>query len=201
VTQAVPPDTLRAVLDTVFAAPKYDWVPRSDPLGWLLAQFRRVGEWFGQLELAQPLVYWGLVFLLVAILVAILVHAGYVMAGAMRYASTPEAREVRAATFRKDGPWYRAEAARLAGAGRYPDAVRALFDAVILELDARKVVRWHPSKTPREYAREARLRLDDRSRLTGLVDGVYAYSFAGTPCSAAEWEAWRTAAAGEWHVD
>jgi len=198
---AVPADSFRAVLDTVFAAPKYDWVPRADLLAWLMEQFAKVGAWFSRLETTQPIAYWGLVFLLVAILVAILVHAGSIMVGAMRYSSAPEAREARAAALRKDGAWYRAEAARLAAAGRYADAVRAHFDAVILDLDGMGGVRWHPSKTPREYAREARLGGEDRHRLVGLVDGVYAFSYAGAPCGPAEWEAWRAAAAGGWHVD
>jgi hypothetical protein len=202
VTQAaLPADSLRAVLDTVFAAPKYDWVPRADALAWLIEQFRRIGEWFARLETSQPLAYWGLVFLLVAILVAILVHAGFIMAGAMRYSSAPEAREVRRAALRKDGAWYRAEAARLADAGRYAEAVRAQFDAVVLDLDGVGGVRWHPSKTPREYAREAKLSAGERHRLGTLVDGVYSFSYAGTPCGRSEWEEWRASAAGGWRVD
>ena len=30
-----PRDSLRAVLDSVFAGPAYDWTPRVDPLHWL----------------------------------------------------------------------------------------------------------------------------------------------------------------------
>jgi hypothetical protein len=202
VTQAAAPsDTLRAVLDTVFAAPKYDWVPRTDALAWLMAQFRKVGAWFAQLELSHPVAYWGLVFLLVAILVAVLVHAGYIMVGAMRYASAPEARAARAVAVRRDGAWHRAEAARLAEAGRYAEAVRAHFEALVLDLDGIGGVRWHPSKTPREYAREAKLAPDGRQRLAGLVDGVYAFSYAGAHCGRAEWDAWRAAAGGAWRVD
>jgi hypothetical protein len=197
---AAPADSLRAVLDTVFAAPKYDWVPRTDALAWLMAQFRKVGAWFAQLEISHPVAFWGLVFLLVAILVAILVHAGFIMAGAMRYASVPEAREPRASAIRRDGAWHRAHAARLAEAGRYAEAVRAQFEAVVLDLDGVGGVRWHPSKTPREYAREAKLALEERHRLTGLVDDVYAFSYAGAPCGRAEWDAWRATAAGGWHV-
>jgi hypothetical protein len=198
---AVPADSLRAVLDTVFAAPKYEWVPRADTFGWLAELFRKVGEWFAQLELSQPFIYWALIFLLVAILVAILVHAGFIMAGAMRYSSAPEARETRIAAARRDAAWYRTAAQQAAGEGRYPEAVRAWFDGLVLELDQRGALRWHPSKTPREYAREAKLAVDERHRLAGLVDGVYAFSYAGIPCGRAEWEAWRDAAAGGWRVD
>jgi hypothetical protein len=199
VIQGDPP--LRAALDSVFAAPKYDWVRRSDLLAWVAGIFRRILDRFAALETSNPVLFWILVWLLVALLVGVLVHAGYLLVRAARYASAPEAREVPVTAVRRDAAWYRSAAQRAAAAGHYPEAVRAWFDGVVLELDERGALRWHPSKTPREYAREAKLAGDDRARLAGLVDGVYAFSYAGVPCGQDEWEAWRAAAAGGWRVD
>lgn len=201
ISQALATDSLRTVLSTVFAAPKYAWVPRVEPGRWLWDQVRRLIERFAGLETTAPLLFWTVVGLLVAVLVAIVVHAGYIMVGAMRYASARDAHERPATAERRDGGWHRDRAARLAAEGRYPDAVRALFEGMVLDLDASGALRWHPSKTPREYAREARLDVEDRARLRALVDGVYAYSFAGLPCGPAEWEGWRQLAGGRWHVE
>jgi hypothetical protein len=80
--------------------------------------------------------------------------------------------------------WYRAEADRLAGAGKYREAIQADFTALILALDSRRLVRFHPSKTPGEYVAE-------RSDLGGVVRALYAYLFARAPCGPAEFGAWR----------
>lgn len=192
---------LRAALDTVFAAPKYDWVQRSDLFAWVAELFRRVLDWFAALEVTNPVAFWSMVGLLVAVLVGVVVHAVYLMARAARYASAPEARESRVRAVRRDAAWYRAAAQRAAGSGHFAEAVRAWFDGLVLELDERGALRWHPSKTPREYAREAKLDGDGRHRFAGLVDGVYAFSYAGDPCGREEWEAWRASAAGAWRVE
>lgn len=199
--QALANDTLRPVLDSVFAAPKYQWVTPRDPFAWIRWLVDQVFRWLAGLETAVPWAYWALVALLVVVLVAVLVHGGYLFVTAVRYASTPEARELRAEAVRHDARWFQARAERLAGEGRYADAVRSLFDALVLELDGQGALRWHPSKTPREYAREARLGGEGRARLSQLVDGVYAYSFAKVPCGAPEWESWRGRAGGRWNVD
>jgi len=72
--------------------------------------------------------------------------------------------------------------------------MRAYFEGMILDLAAGGQVQWHPSKTPREYAREGKLSPADRERMRGIVDGVYDASFAGSTVGAAEWERWRLAA-------
>lgn len=190
----IPADTLRRALDSVFAAPKYQWVARTHPWTWLTEQFRRLVLWFVWLQSAHPTAYWSIVALAVVTLVAILVHAGWLMARTMRHATPPDARSAQVAAERRTGAWYRAEAARLAGGGRFPEAMRAYFEGMILDLAAAGRVQWHPSKTPREYVREGKLTPADRERLRTIVDGVYDASFAGAAVGPAEWEAWRHAA-------
>ncbi|HSB54273.1 MAG TPA: hypothetical protein VLD58_07945, partial [Gemmatimonadales bacterium] len=69
------PDSLRAVLDKVFADPAYEWVEPRNPLDFLLRWWRDFLRWLSGLEQAQPLFYWALIWILTAILAAIVVHA------------------------------------------------------------------------------------------------------------------------------
>lgn len=199
-TAPVAADSLRAVLDTVFAAPKYTWVSRMHPAAWLWEQFLRLMEWFESLRLNAPAVYWSITAAAVIVLVVILVHAGWLMARTIRYSSAPDARLDPLAATRRDGGWYRKEATRLARSGRFPEAMRAWFEGIILDLSVAGVVRWHPSKTPREYVREAKLPPEVRDRLAGLVDGLYAASFAGHQVGDQEWREWRERATGGWRA-
>jgi len=57
----------------------------------------------------------------------------------------------------------------LARAGRYAEALGHRFLALVLELDRRKALRFHASKTPAEYVWEARLTEMGRASLAGLV--------------------------------
>ena len=195
-TSQVPADSLRAVLDTVFAAPKYAWVSRPHPMRWLWEQFLRMVDWFETLRGTLPLAYWTVVVIAVVVLVAILVHAGWLMVRTIRASTAPDAVEAGVRAERHDAEWYRRRAARFAAEARYPEAMRAGFEAVALELAAAGVVKWHPSKTPREYVREAKVDGAARVRLASLVDGVYAASFAGRAFGLSEYEAWRGAAGG-----
>jgi hypothetical protein len=198
VTLQAPADSLRPVLDSVFSAPEYAWVTRVHPLQWLRDRFFELVAWFEALRLSAPLAYWAIVAVAVTLLVAILVHGGWLMARSMRSATPPDAREGSIRAARRDGAWYREQAARAAGAGRYAEAMRAYFEGLILDLAAAGAVAWHPSKTPREYVREAKVSPAERGALAELVDQVYDASFAGAVWGRLEWEAWRARAAGGW---
>lgn len=193
-----PADTLQGVLDSVFAAPKYQWVARPHPWRWLGEQFLKLVRWFELLRQSAPTVYWVVVCLAVVTLVAILVHAGWLMMRTIRASVAPDAAEAGTRAERRDAAWYRARGTRLAGQGRYAEAMRAMFEATALDLAAAGLVRWHPSKTPREYVREAKVDGEARARLSALVDGVYAVSFEGRSFGAAEFESWRAASIGGW---
>ena len=70
----------------------------------------------------------------------------------------------------------------LARAGRYAEALGQRFLALVLELDRRKALRFHASKTPAEYVGEARLTDRGRASLAGLVAQLYRHLFAAVPC-------------------
>ncbi len=190
--QAAPAaDSLRSVLDTVFAAPAYDWDERRHPLAFLLRWWRALVDWLFDLKETNPTLYSVVFWVLVTIVVAVLVHAAYVFAQTLRAARRPAEARLAEAPARRDARWFRAEAERHAAAGRLTLAMQADFLALALELDQRSLLRYHPSKTPAEYAREAQLGAAARDEFRELVRGLYRAAFGGAPLTADEVTAWR----------
>jgi len=198
VRDAAQADSLRAVLDSVFAAPEYRWVERPNPLAFLNRWWRLLAEWLQRIQERHPEVFWVLFWGLVAVLALILVHAGWVMFQTIRAASSPASAATRGAGLEIHGAaWYRREALRLAAEGRYPEAMQADFLALVLDLDARQVLRFHPSKTPNEYTGEAKLAGESRESFRALVRTLYGHAFARVPCGPAEFVEWRRRTAPE----
>lgn len=185
------PDSLRAVLDSVFADPGYAWVERPNPLAFALRWWEALIGWIEALETRNPDVYWLLFGGMLAVLAAVVVHATWVMVRTLRQAQAPANPGEIPAHLVRDATWYRHESARLAAAGRFSEAMQADFLALALELDRRRLLRFHPSKTPEEYAREARLPDTARADFGDLVRTLYGYAFAGVPADAATLDAWR----------
>jgi Domain of unknown function (DUF4129) len=186
-----PTDSLRAVLDSVFADPAYRWVDRPHPLAFLARWWDAARRWLLGLEQSQPTLYWLVVWLLIGVLVVIVVHAFWVMAETLRAAGAPAEGGTREATPEVRGAaWYRREARDLAREGRYPEAMQADFLGLVLELDQRRVLRFHPSKTPGEYTGEAQLGEPARSAFRDLVRSLYRYAFAREPCGPEDFAAW-----------
>ncbi len=65
------PDSLRAVLDSVFAAPAYRWVERPDPLAAIRHAWAAFKHWLFLSQEAHPLGYRLLVYLLGALALSI----------------------------------------------------------------------------------------------------------------------------------
>jgi hypothetical protein len=189
-------DSLRAVLDSVFAAPAYRWEEHPNPLAFVGRWLTAAREWLEALRIAHPLMFRAVVAGLLVLALATLLHAAWVFAATLRasrqaMAAPPPSGEHR------NRAWHQREAERLAGMGRYPEAVQQEFLALVLALDARALLRFHPSKTPAEYGREARLPPETRGEFLELVRGVYGFAFARLPCGPAEWDQWRARAAPE----
>lgn len=191
-------DTLRAALDSVFASPAYRWETREDPLGLLRRAWQAAGDYLTRLHAASPLAFRVLTWVLLAILFAILGHAAWVAFRTVGRGSrhSPGATHLPVPASR-DSAWYAREAARLAQGGDFVAAMQADFLRLVLELDGRRVVSFHPSKTPSEYAREATLSADARHALRVLVREMYGYAFARAPIDRDAYERWRSAAAAE----
>ncbi len=191
--QAVAPaaDSLRAVLDSVFTDPGYAWVERPNPLAFLMRWWQALIGWIEALETRNPGAYWLLFGAMLAVLTAVVVHATWVMVRTLRQAQAPANPGEIPAHLVRDAAWYRAESVRLAQAGRYSEAMQADFLALALELDRRHLLRFHPSKTPEEYAREARLPDMAKAEFRETVRTLYGHAFAGVPADSAALNAWR----------
>jgi hypothetical protein len=98
-----------------------------------------------------------------------------------RRQSWPEFRQRTAAEWRD-------YAASLAQRGEYRAAVRALYLGTITELDERRLVRFDPAMTDREYLREAqrqqRWLVEPLQPFVRLIEGIV---YAGAPCGVAEY--------------
>jgi hypothetical protein len=196
VTLPAAADSLRAALDRAFADPAYRWVPPPRPLAWLEQRWTRFVDWFARIGAAHPTAQRLILAGAVVGLVAIFVHVTWVALRTFRYATASDRSFGVAAPAPRDAAWFLAAADRLAAEGRTTEAIVTAFQALALELAAGAAVRYHPSKTPREYVREARLPPPERDLLGSLVDQLYGFAFAGIPCGPDDYRAWRDRAGG-----
>lgn len=191
----MPSDSLRRVVEEVFARPEYRWVKHQQVASWFSRQWLALIEWLDRLESLHPIGYnVALIFVVIA-LVALLVHIGYVIwrivQPAARTGTGVSPMAVRAIM---DAKAHRERADGLARVGRYAEALAHRFLAVVLDLDRRKALRFHLSKTPAEYVGEARLSDAGRATLAGLVAQLYRHLFGAVPCGADEYQTFDAAA-------
>jgi len=188
-------DSLRHAIRDVFARSDYAW--REPKRHWLTDLWNRFMDWLQSLDshhpVAMQLVLWGSI----AVLAVILVHWGFV---AFRiYRSTVQAGSAAAAgplPTIVDARTHLVKAEALAREGRYAEALAHRFMHLVLELERRDAVKVHPSKTPAEYAREARLDADGRATLAGLVARLYHHVFGAEPCDERGYDEFSAAAQG-----
>jgi uncharacterized protein DUF4129 len=166
----------------VFARPEYDWVQTARRLHWLRDLWMRFRAWLDAFATQHPLgaklLFWGA---LVA-LIALLVHIGLTVWRIYQVTvQQPAAAGAAPAQERLDSRGHLARAESLARAGRYTEALAHRFLALLLELDRAEALTFHPSKTPAEYVREARLGAAGRATLAGLVSRLYHHVFGAEP--------------------
>jgi hypothetical protein len=194
-------DSLRSVLDSVFASSAYAWRPEDETGAAIVRYWRRLLEWLASLQEANPLLFRLLVAGLVVVLLGILGHAVWLLVRTVRGAAKAASDAAPAApALRRNAAWFFAAGDRAADEGRYAEALQLAFVGVALTLEERGLLRYHPSKTPAECSREARVAPDDRRRLGSLVNTLYTCAFGGAGCGAEDYAAWRELAAGEWHA-
>jgi hypothetical protein len=191
-----PADSLRRVLDSVFAQPEYEWA-RPSPFAQLGKWWQALLDWLRGLETSQPALYWFLFYAMLAVLAAILLHAAIVLARTLRAAHRFSEQATVPVARARGAAWYRAEALRLAAAGQYPEAMQHDFLGLVLELDERQLLRYHPSKTPGEYSFELKAGDSGRRSFQALVRALYGFAFARIPCSRADFETWHHDASAE----
>lgn len=181
--QSTPADSLRAVLRRVFASPEYRWEEPRDPFGFLRDLYAGLLDWLEAFQLSHPVAYVVFLGVATALLLGILTHFGYILWTALRPRPAAEADGTQVVGKPRGAAWHRQEAERLVREGRYGEALAHRFTVLLLELEVRKALVFHPSKTPAEYLGEVRLDDDGRSVLTGLVGTLYRHLFGGAPCT------------------
>ncbi len=193
--QAASADSIRLAVQEVFSAREYDWRFRARSSMWsrVWSLFLRLLDWLDRLHDTHPVGYWALIGLLILILAVILGHFIYVLVRSLR-PSAPVTTLAAAAPPPRDASWHLAEARRLASAGMLTEALGHRYLAMVLELDRRGALRFHPSKTPAEYLREAQLDAAGQSGFAELVWALYRHLFGGVPCAADDWVAFDHAA-------
>jgi hypothetical protein len=195
------PERYRAVLDSVFATEPYQWAPQSAVLRLISEWWEWLNAWFAGLRVDNPLLF--RVFL-IAILLAwagIFAHAAWLVWLTVRGAARAERSiGVAEAGERHDAAWYSRAADRAAAEGRLAEALQLAFVALALTLESQGLLQYHPSKTPAECAREARLAGSDRDRLRGLVGSLYFHAFGGRSISPDDYRRWRENGSGPWHA-
>jgi hypothetical protein len=195
------PELYRAVLDSVFSTSPYQWAPQSAALRLVSEWWNWLVRWLDGLKTHNPLLF--RIFLAAVLLawVAVFVHAAWLVwltlrgaARADRSVALPVAGE------RHGAEWYSRAADRAAAEGRLAEALQLAFVALALTLEGQGLLQYHPSKTPAECAREARLAGSDRERLRDLVRSLYSYAFGGRSIALDDYRRWRDHGAGPWHA-
>ena len=164
---AAPPDSLRRAIADVFAGPEYRWADSRVILRWLGTQWQTFLDWLNAFQRSHPTQYAVLLAVAVALLVAILVHFAYIAVRILRPTLSTGPTSAAAGQPVNDVHAHLGRATDLAVAGRYAEALAHRFLALLLQLDARRAIKFHVSKTPAEGAP----RRDRRSLLPPPVRG------------------------------
>jgi hypothetical protein len=188
---------------TVYQRPEY--AERHGFGDWLRETFGQAADWFAELiggllrmRETNPLVFWVIVAWLGGTAIAIVAHLVWTAMQAARMGDDAPERAPRLAKPRTAADW-EADALRLAAEGRLREAAAALYQALLLRLDAREVVRYDPSKTPGDYRGEARRHPEAARALGAFLRLFEPVAFGGRALDADGWERLRAAAEGAGH--
>jgi len=195
------PELYRAVLDSVFATKVYQWAPQSALTRLLSDWWEWLIQWVDGLKAHNPVLF--RIFLVSVLLawVGIFVHAAWLVWLTLRGAARADRSVPLAVEGERHGAeWYSRAADRAAADGRLAEALQLAFVALALTLEGQGLLQYHPSKTPAECAREARLAGTDRERLRDLVGSLYSYAFGGRLLAPDDYHRWRESGAGPWHA-
>lgn len=185
----IPVDSVRSALDVVMSRREFQWTEPSAFFGKLADLWRRLMSWLLELSELHPVAYWLLVAGLLLVLAAILAHVGWTLSRAFRRPETARQPGSKPSGPSRGARWHREEARRLRAEGRLTEALAHRFVSLLLELDRRQALRFHPSKTPREYVDEVKLEPDGRATFAELVVQLYRHVFGGLSCSEDELDA------------
>jgi hypothetical protein len=164
--------------------------------------FARIGQaldrLFGGLATDNPVLFWILVGILATLGLALIVALLFTILGRLSDSTAAPANRTAAAAQAarrpRDATGWEEEARRLAGEGRYRDAAMALYQALLLRMEAAGAVRYDPAKTPGDYRMEARPHALSRP-LAAFLRAFEPAVFGGRSLDAGVYERLRGAAA------
>lgn len=160
------PDVARAV-EKVYTRPELAPPEKGllDPLWEAIGRLMdrigaALGRAFGGLVTDNPFLFRVILVVLGALCLALIVYLLYATLGRLSQPdpAAGERASVSAGAVRRprDVNGWEEEARRLAAAGQYREAAMALYQALLLRMEAAGAVRYDPAKTPGDYRMEAR---------------------------------------------
>lgn len=198
--QGVSADSVHRAVREVFARPEYQWV-QSTHRHWLRDLWRGLRDWLARLNADHPVAAKLLFWAALALLIGLLVHIGFTVWRIYRATVAPPAAAAPGLmTAPHTARTLEARADALARQGQYAEAMAYRFLSLLLELDQRKLVSFHPSKTPAEYAGDPRLGSAGQAGFTSLVTRLYRHVFGGEPAGEAEYREFGSDAGALLHV-
>jgi len=192
-------------LREVYAQP--DFVAHKKPPGLMDLIREQVGRAFGwvidrlsgigAVKDAGPVVFYIVVAVLAAAAIGLLAHLFYTSGIAFsRERGAGPGDDGEAPRGPRTAADWEGTARRAAAEGRLRDASLALYNALVLRLDARGALRFDPAKTPGDYRREVRANPEVARPFAEFVRGFEPVVFGGRALDPDGYERLR-AAAGE----
>lgn len=173
--------TIRSARDAVYAMPEFQYEAPEGP--------SLLEEWFDAFSAAlsafardHPTLAKIVIAAMALMLLAIVAHAVWSLRVARQAAwEDASAGDLDAAIRRGDPAPFRARAIEFARAGRYDEAVRDLYTALVLTLDRRGALRFASSKALLDYRLEAARQPDAAAALDRFAAVYHPGSFGRRP--------------------
>lgn len=172
-------ETILYARDEVFARPEFRQ-RTADGESVVAVILRTIAEHVWRFREDHPTAFLVVMGMLVLTLVVLIAHIVWTIVVARRAQYLPEP-ELPALDVRRTPPEeFRDRAVRLAKEGRFEDAVRDLYTALVLTLDRRGDIRYARHKALLDYRLEARAD-DARAALLAFAGGYHPTSFGRRP--------------------
>lgn len=179
---------IKAETRRILADPRY--TPRKSLAQWLM---EKLGNWEWPLGdegwALAPVAFWGIVVVCVATLLAILAHLVWTIAVYFLSGRSPAGlgrrRPADAGLIPRDASFEELVALRdrLAGEGRFREAIGVMLLVLVRWLDRQGLVEFHHSKTNGEYVGEFPRQHAGREAFAGFVNLCDGAVYSASPCS------------------
>ncbi len=163
---------VRRRLESILASGEYATGPEGDatPLlaEWFFRKLRAFFDAMGRLGVEAPVLFWALLVGCLAVLAAIVAHAGVVLVGALRAARAPPRAGGGEEAPSEDPSAVLARGRDEAGRGAYAEALRLVHRAALLGLERRGLVRFRESLTSGDFLLQLRKAPRERTAFESL---------------------------------